>query len=152
MGASHVGAELVRILNRDIKEVNFKGFMNSSSKNYLRANKTWRLWGVKHSILRSVCNYLNIFYENTRNLISVFPFQHHHAKNSNINSITIPVMKANTGASRTFLKEEDVTKLVNVHKKLTDLLLYYQILSTLKLHTKKLCLYTTHFQIKQKRH
>ena len=57
-----------------------------------------------------------MFYENTRNLISVAPFQHHHAKHLNINSIEIPVMKADTGLSRTFLKEEDVTKLVNIQK------------------------------------
>ena len=57
-----------------------------------------------------------MIYENTRNLVSIAKPQHNHTKNLNINSVTTPVLKADTGASTAFLKEEDITKLVHVQK------------------------------------
>ena len=63
------------------KEANFKNRMNGSSKSYLGANKTWWLRGSGRTIrLCSVCNYLNMVYENTYNLVSVALFRHPQAK------------------------------------------------------------------------
>ena len=55
-------------------------------------------------------------YENTPNLVSVASYRNPNSKILNINSIAIPVLEANIGASRMFLKQNYIAKLVNIQK------------------------------------